>query len=124
VWGRGWVFVDWIMDVLDGPVRSGEGDMPRRSRHAIVPDVCHLPFDEAHTALVLEGFKVKVIQLEKRPAPVMGTVVEQDPAGGRRHRRGQAVTVTVHHPRDLRTDLGIDPSSGTRSTRRHPTADR
>ena len=81
-----------------GEIRGPNGGAVRRSRTAQVPDVCRMEFDDALPALVREGYKVEVVRLEERPAPVMGTVVAQSPAPGARWRRGRAVTVTVWHP--------------------------
>lgn len=84
----------WGWEEVAGP----SGGVVRRPRMARVPDVRRMAFDEALSALVREGFEVEVIQVEERPAPVMGTVVAQSPAPGARWRRGRVVTVTVWHP--------------------------
>ncbi len=69
-----------------------------KSRTA-VPNVRGLTVEEARHALSREGFKVEILRLEEQPAPVMGTVVDQDPAPGRIRRRGDPVRLDVAHPR-------------------------
>jgi beta-lactam-binding protein with PASTA domain len=71
-----------------------------RPSKGTVPDVRGFTFRDALTALGAEGFRADVIRLEPRPAPVMGTVVEQDPPPGQRLRRGKRIRLTLHHPRD------------------------
>jgi beta-lactam-binding protein with PASTA domain len=65
-----------------------------------VPDVRGLSLDEARRTLGREGLKLEVHRLQEPPAPVMGTVVEQNPEPGTRHRRTEPVTVYVRHLRD------------------------
>ena len=78
----------------------GAGPVPGRPSRGTEPDVRGLAFSDALTALGAEGFRADVVRLEPRPAPVMGTVVEQDPPPGRRLWRGKTIQLTVHHPRD------------------------
>ena len=75
-----------------------EGGARPKSR-AEVPNVRGLTVEEARHALSREGFKVEILRLEERPAPVMGTVVDQNPAPGRLRRRGHPVRLDVAHPR-------------------------
>ena len=82
------LWFDW-----DGLEKGGP-----KSRTA-VPNVRGLTVEEARHALSREGFKVEILRLEEQPAPVMGTVVDQDPAPGRIRRRGDPVRLDVAHPR-------------------------
>jgi hypothetical protein len=79
---------------------DGWGDTTgRRAKSTAVPDVQGLSVEDARHVLSREGFKVEVVRLEERPAPVMGTVVRQEPPPGtRRHR--DPVQIHVQHPRD------------------------
>jgi len=77
----------------------GEGGEPRPKGRTAVPNVRGLTVEEARHALSREGFKVEILRLEERPTPVMGTVVDQDPAPGTRRHRGLPVRINVAHPR-------------------------
>jgi beta-lactam-binding protein with PASTA domain len=80
-------------------VSLGEGDALGPRDRTAVPDVRGMSVEEARLALSREGFKIEVLQLEEKPAPVMGTVVDQDPAPGKRRQRGLPVRIDVAHPR-------------------------
>jgi hypothetical protein len=84
------------------PFELGEGARPgRRPRgRATVPDVRGLNVDEARHALSREGLRLEVHRLQEQPAPVMGTVVDQNPEPGKRHRRAEPVMIYVQHLRD------------------------
>jgi PASTA domain len=105
--------MDWLIDRLLDQVHSRlrsiipldaidivgmEGTGPGPPGRATVPDVRGLAVSEARSALAREGFRVASRRLERRPAPVMGTVVDQSPAPGTRLRRGRRVTISVRHP--------------------------
>jgi hypothetical protein len=93
-----WGFIsDVFYDLFDWLGR--EGGAPRPKGRTAVPNVRGLTVEEARHALSLEGFKVEILRLEDRPAPVMGTVVDQDPAPGTRRHRGLSVRLDVAHPR-------------------------
>jgi len=78
---------------------QGPGSRPRRGR-TTVPDVRGLNVDEARVTLGREGLRLEVHRLQEPPAPVMGTVVDQVPEPGTRHRRAKPVMVFVQHLRD------------------------
>lgn len=102
-----WVFAvfDEAEDVVRNLVMGGAYSRRRRERIP-VPDVRDLPFDEGWQTLVLAGFDVAITRLEPRPAPVMGVIVDQDPAPGTIVRRSARVHISVLHPRDPRaTDV-------------------
>jgi beta-lactam-binding protein with PASTA domain len=71
------------------------GWMPRG--RAMVPDVRGLTVDEARLTLGREGLRPELHPLQDEPAPVMGTVVDQNPEPGTRHRRAEPVIVYVQH---------------------------
>ena len=79
-----------------------EGQPPgwRPRGRTTVPDVRGLNVDEARRTLGREGLRLEVHRLQEPPAPVMGTVVDQSPEPGTRHRRAEPVTVYVQHLRD------------------------
>ena len=79
-----------------------EGQRPgsRPRGRTTVPDVRGLNVDEARRTLGREGLRLEVHRLQEPPAPVMGTVVDQDPEPGTRHRRAEPVMVYVQHLRD------------------------
>ena len=79
----------------DGPRQPS-----RRRGRTTVPDVRGLNVDEARRTLGREGLRLEVHRLQERPAPVMGTVVDQDPEPGTRHRRAKPVRIYVQHLRD------------------------
>jgi beta-lactam-binding protein with PASTA domain len=62
-----------------------------------VPDVRGLTVDDARRTLGREGLRLEVHRLQESPPPVMGTVVDQDPEPGTRHRRVKPVIVVVQH---------------------------
>ena len=78
---------------------SGQGPPMPRGR-TTVPDVRGLNVDEAQRVLGREGLRLEVHRLQEPPAPVMGTVVDQDPEPGTRHRRVEPVRIYVQHLRD------------------------
>jgi PASTA domain len=82
-------------ELLEG---QGPGSIPRG--RTTVPDVRGLNVDEARVTLGREGLRLEVHRLQERPAPVMGTVVDQDPVPGTHHRRAVPVKVYVQHLRD------------------------
>ena len=101
--------IDWVIDAIASRLRDmipigvidiggleGGGRGPRG--RTAVPDVRGLPVDDARSTLAREGFRVEYVELEPRPAPVMGTIVDQTPAAGTRLRRGRRVRISVHHP--------------------------
>jgi hypothetical protein len=77
---------------------QGPGSIPRG--RTSVPDVRGLNVDEARLTLGREGLRLEVHRVQERPAHVMGTVVDQDPEPGKRHRRAEPVTIYVQHLRD------------------------
>jgi PASTA domain len=81
----------------------GDGGAPGPKGRTAVPNVRGMDVEEARHALSREGFKVEILRLEERPAPVMGMVVDQDPAPGRRRHRGLSVRIDVAHPRQPQT---------------------
>ena len=91
------VISDVVYDLLDwlGP----EEGAPRPKGRAAVPNVRGLTVGEARLALSREGFQAEILRLENRPAPVMGTVADQDPAPGTRRHRRLPVRLDVAHPR-------------------------
>jgi hypothetical protein len=106
-------FADHIVHLLTRvveylPFQFGIGGSTGRLRgpkgHGPVPDVRGLDVDEALMTLARDGFRFDVVRLEERPAPVMGTLVDQDPAPGIRRRRGHRVTIHVYHPRQASPD--------------------
>jgi PASTA domain-containing protein len=94
---------DLISNILPFDWEPGEGGAPGPPGRAEVPNVRGLSVEEARLALSREGFRVEILQLEERPAPVMGTVVDQDPAPGTRRHRGRPVRIDVAHPRESHT---------------------
>jgi hypothetical protein len=78
----------------------GDGRAARRKGRTTVPNVQGLSVEDARHMLSREGFKVEILRLEDRPAPVMGTVVRQDPGPGTRRHRGP-VRIHVDHPRRI-----------------------
>ena len=77
---------------------GGPGHRPRG--RATVPEVRGLNVNEARRTLGREGLRLEVHRLQEPPALVMGTVVDQNPEPGTRHRRAEPVTVYVQHLRD------------------------
>jgi hypothetical protein len=90
-----------IVSRLD-PGELGEGPRPesRPRGRSTVPDVRGLNVDEARRTLSREGLRLEVERLQEQPAPVMGTVVDQNPEPGKRHRRAEPVMISVQHLRD------------------------
>jgi hypothetical protein len=83
-----------------GELFEGQGPGSRPRGRTTVPDVRGLNVDEARRTLGREGLRLEVHRLLEPPAPVMGTVVDQSPEPGTRHRRAEPVTVYVQHLRD------------------------
>jgi len=80
----------------------GDGTGSRPKGRMEVPDVRGLTVEDARLVLSREGFRAEILQLEKRPAPVMGTVVDQNPSPGTRRHRSRPVGIVVAHPRESR----------------------
>jgi PASTA domain len=98
---------DFILNIFSsdpGDLGGPEGRRARRHGRTEVPDVRGLRLDEARHALSHAGLTAEVFRLEPRPAPVMGTVVGQDPIPGTRCPAGRSVRLEVHHPPRARTD--------------------
>jgi hypothetical protein len=92
-----------LFDFLFGPV-DGSGPGRRLPRKGEVPDLRGMRVDEARRVLAREGFKADVRTLDRRPAPVMGFVVEQRPTPGTRWTRTRRIRVDVSHPPSTRAD--------------------
>ena len=80
----------------------GDGNASRPKGRMEVPEVRGLTVEDARLVLSREGFTVEILQLEERPAPVMGTVVDQHPSPGTRRHRSRPVRIDVAHPRESR----------------------
>ncbi len=89
-------FLGNLFSHLD-PSELLEGQQPGFSPRGrtTVPDVRGWNVDEARRTLGREGLRLEVHRLQEPPAPVMGTVVEQNPEPGTRHRRAEPVAVYV-----------------------------
>jgi hypothetical protein len=98
---------DFLSDLLSyvpfGEGAGGEEGAATPKGRRVVPDVQGLSVEDARHLLSREGFKVVIRRLEERPAPVMGTVVGQDPRPGTRRHRGP-VRIHVNHPRHPQTN--------------------
>jgi beta-lactam-binding protein with PASTA domain len=99
---------DRIGDVLSSYLwfdwdEPGDGTGSRPKGRMEVPDVRGLTVEDARLVLSREGFRAEILQLEERPAPVMGTVVDQNPSPGTRRHRSRPVRIDVAHPRESRT---------------------
>jgi hypothetical protein len=94
------IFVNLFSHLDPGELFEGQRPGWRPRGRTTVPDVCGLNVDEARRTLGREGLRLEVHRLQEPPAPVMGTVVEQNPEPGTRHRRAEPVTVYVQHLRD------------------------
>ncbi|MET9104274.1 Stk1 family PASTA domain-containing Ser/Thr kinase [Streptomyces antibioticus] len=66
-----------------------------------VPDITDKDEDDASRILEDKGFKVKTRHVESEEDP--GTVLEQDPAGGRKVEKGTEITLTVAKASDRST---------------------
>lgn len=93
-------FVNLFSHVDPGELFEGQGPGSIPRGRATVPDVRGLSVDEARLTLGREGLKLEVHRLQEPAASVMGTVVDQKPDPGTRHRRAEPVTVYVQHLRD------------------------
>jgi hypothetical protein len=93
------VLASYLWFDLDG---IGDGSASRPKGRMEVPDVRGLTVEDARLVLSREGFRAEILQLEKRPAPVMGTVVDQNPSPGTRRHRSRPVGIVVAHPRESR----------------------
>jgi hypothetical protein len=92
---------DFLSNILLFDVGGlGEGGAARPKGRTEVPNVQGLSVEDARQMLSREGFKVEILRLEDRPAPVMGTVVRQDPEPGTRRHRGP-VRIHVDHRRHI-----------------------
>jgi hypothetical protein len=80
----------------------GDGSGSRPKARMEVPDVRGLTVEDARLVLSREGFRAEILQLEERPAPVMGTVVDQHPSPGTVRHRSRPVRIDVAHPRESR----------------------
>ena len=95
----GSVLASYLWFDLD-EIGDGSGSLPKGRME--VPDVRGLTVEDARLVLSREGFRAEILQLEKRPAPVMGTVVDQNPSPGTRRHRSRPVGIVVAHPRESR----------------------
>jgi hypothetical protein len=95
-------FVNLFSHLDPGELFEGQRPGWRPRGRTTVPDVRGLNVDEARRTLGREGLRLEVHRLQEPPAPVMGTVVDQNPEPGTRHRRAEPVTVYVQHLRDPR----------------------
>ena len=95
----GSVLTSYLWFDLD-EIGDGTASLPKGRME--VPDVRGLTVEDARLVLSREGFGVNILQLEKRPAPVMGTVVDQNPSPGTRRHRSRPVRIVVAHPRESR----------------------
>src|SRR4026208_2301342 len=89
-----YLWLDW-----DEP---GDGTGSRPKGRMEVPDVRGLTVEDARLVLSREGVRAGVLQLEERPAQVMGTVVDQHPSPGTVRHRSRPVRIDVAHPRESR----------------------
>jgi beta-lactam-binding protein with PASTA domain len=94
------VLASYLWFDLDG-IGDGTGSRPKGRME--VPDLRGLTVEDARLVLSREGFSADILQLEKRPAPVMGTVVDQNPSPGTRRHRSRPVRIVVAHPRESQT---------------------
>jgi hypothetical protein len=94
------IFVNLFSHLDPGELFEGQRPGWRPRGRTTVPDVRGLNVDEARRTLGREGLRLEVHRLQEPPPPVMGTVVEQNPEPGTRHRRAEPVTVYVQHLRD------------------------
>jgi hypothetical protein len=90
-------FVNLFSHLDPGELVEGQGSGSRPRGRTTVPDVRGLNVDEARRTLGREGLRLEVHRLQEPPAPVMGTVVNQNPEPGTRHRRAEPATVFVRH---------------------------
>ena len=67
-------------------------------RHVEVPDFRDQPVSEAFHIAARAGVHTRIRRLTANPAPVDGTVVDQEPAPGTHVRRNSPVTLVVWHP--------------------------
>ena len=93
-------FTDLFGRLDPGELVEGQGPGSVRRGRTTVPDVRGLNVDEARQTLGRDGLRLEVHRLQEPPAPVMGTVVDQVPAPGTRHRRAKPVIAFVQHLRD------------------------
>jgi PASTA domain-containing protein len=93
-------FSTFFSHVDPGELFEGQGPGSRPRGRTTVPDVRGLNVDDARHTLGREGLRLEIHRLQESSAPVMGTVVDQDPEPGTRHRRAEPVTVYVQHLRD------------------------
>lgn len=80
----------------------GDGTASRPKGRMEVPDIRGETVEDARLVLSREGFRAEILQLEEWPAPVMGTVVDQNPSPGTRRHRSRPVRIDVAHPRESR----------------------
>jgi beta-lactam-binding protein with PASTA domain len=93
--------VDALLSYLWFDWGDGSDSLPKGRME--VPEVRGLTVEDARLVLSREGFDAEILQLERRPAPVMGTVVDQSPSPGTRRHRSRPVRIVVAHPRESRT---------------------
>ena len=88
-----------VADVTGGLLAlfGGRVRKPQRREPVAVPDVRGLFNGTCREVARRHGLEVTAVRLTKRPMPVEGLVVSQDPAPGTRCRGGQ-LTVQVWHP--------------------------
>jgi hypothetical protein len=96
----GSVLASYLWFDLD-EIGDGSGSLPKGRME--VPEVRGLTVEDARLVLSREGFRAEILQLEGRPAPVMGTVVDQSPSPGTCRHRSRPVRIVVAHPRESRT---------------------
>jgi hypothetical protein len=94
----------WGLSPLYDPIAPVEaiadwlGAHENVSRTVIVPSLLGLRASEVIYAVAAIGVQVHYVRLTANPAPVDGTVVDQDPLPGTTVRRHGTVTVRVAHP--------------------------
>jgi serine/threonine-protein kinase len=89
--------------VIDQSPASGKADKGSEVRlvvakaipQAEVPDLVGMTEDEAFSALVDAGLKVRTVDQEVASSDQDGTVVDQQPPAGRKVRKGSRVTIAV-----------------------------
>ena len=93
------VLASYLWFDLDG-IGDGSDSLPKGRME--VPEVRGLTVEDARLVLSREGFRAEILQLEERPAQVMGTVVDQHPSPGTVRHRSRPVRIDVAHPRESR----------------------
>ena len=83
------ILVNLFSHLDPGELFQGQRPGWRSRGRTTVPDVRGLNVDEARRTLGREGLRLEVHRLQEPPAPVMGTVVDQNREPGTRHRRAE-----------------------------------